>query len=112
MRIRGTIGDWPVDLTIELNEQELQQLTGALPGNAVKPSVSTGRTQDATWLQAQKLLRDQGEVDGPGLMLQLVELAGSEGAAKRLLMQLRHCEQVRVSGSNGDRVTYHWIAER
>lgn len=112
IRIKGTIGDWPVDLTVELDEQDWARLGQHLaldapdiPAPAPAPRVSQ---DEAVWLNAQALLRDGGPVSGPQLLAQLDALAGGNGAGKRLLVRLRHCAQVKVE-NGGDAPVYSWV---
>ncbi len=114
MRIRGRIGDWPVDLTLELDEQDWARLAQALPGGdgsaAVGQPAAAGRAVqvDAQWQAAQELLAAAGSLEGPQLLGQLAALAGGEAAAKRLLVRLRHCPQVRVEAAAAT-ARYTWI---
>lgn len=110
VRIRGQIGAWPVDLTVELDAQDWAQLaqhvsleTPAAPAAAVAPVAN-----DALWQTTLELLRQAGQIDGPQLLGQLAGLAGGEAAGKRLLVRLRHCAQVRVE-TGGDAPIYHWV---
>lgn len=111
MRIRGRIGDWPVDLTLELDAEDWAQLAqhvvaAPIPGVAAVPG-ATADTGDALWQTALQLVRDAGQVEGPRLMTQLAALAGGEAAGKRLLVRLRHCEQIRME-TGADAPIYHW----
>lgn len=113
VRIRGRIGDWPVDLTVELDAEDWAQLAGAvvLPtvdAAAVAPPQATSSGTDALWQTALQLVRDAGQVEGPKLLSQLAALAGGEGAGKRLLVRLRHCEQIRME-TGVDAPIYHWV---
>lgn len=110
VRIRGQIGAWPVDLTVELDAQDWAQLaqhvsleTPAAPAAAVAPVAN-----DALWQTTLDLLRQAGQIDGPQLLGQLAGLAGGEAAGKRLLVRLRHCAQVRVE-TGVDAPIYHWV---
>ncbi|NMY52581.1 hypothetical protein [Pseudomonas sp. WS 5011] len=110
VRIRGQIGAWPVDLTVELDAQDWAQLaqhvsleTPAAPAAAVAPVAN-----DALWQTTLELLRQAGQIDGPQLLGQLAGLAGGEAAGKRLLVRLRHCAQVRVE-TGVDAPIYHWV---
>ena len=110
VRIRGQIGAWPVDLTVELDAQDWAQLaqhvsleTPAAPAAAVAPVAN-----DALWQTTLELLRQAGQIDGPQLLGQLAGLAGGEAAGKRLLVRLRHCTQVRVE-TGVDAPIYHWV---
>ncbi|WP_447794720.1 hypothetical protein [Pseudomonas farris] len=111
LRIRGSIGDWPVDLTLELDEGDWAQLGAQL--QAAKPEASATLAKpvnqdDALWQIAQELLRKAGQLSGPDLLEQLEGLTGSAVAGKRLLVRLRHCANVKVV-SGGDTPLYHWI---
>ncbi|MCY1460748.1 hypothetical protein D9M71_783340 [compost metagenome] len=109
MRIRGMIGDWPVDLTVELDEADWQRLAGArqqstgsgAPQLAVAVPASPA---DQLWLAAQDLLRRAGSSEGPQLLDELEALAGSVGGAKGLLVRLRHNPHVKVEVREGTQV--------
>jgi len=113
VRIRGTIGQWPVDLTVELDESDWARLGGQLQ---VTVPVEAGATvaarpvsqDDALWQTARDLVRQAGQIDGPQLLGQLEALAGSTAAAKRLLVRLRHCSEVKVL-SGTDSPLYSWV---
>ncbi|EZH80035.1 hypothetical protein L0Y47_22145 [Ectopseudomonas composti] len=112
MRIRGRIGDWPVDLTLELDAEDWAQLAqhvvvAPTPGTTTTTATVTTDTGDALWQTALQLVRDAGQVEGPRLMTQLAALAGGEVAGKRLLVRLRHCEQIRME-TGADAPIYHW----
>lgn len=112
LRIRGTIGDLPVDLTLELDQADWAQL-GAHFGNQAQPATTAAssvplRQDDALWQTARDLLRKAGQMNGPELLEQLEGLTGSTVAGKRLLVRLRHCEQVKVE-SGADAPLYHWV---
>ena len=111
VRVRGQIGQWPVDLSIELEAEDWQQLAAHLPAvqatvapvsNAAAPAA-----QDGMWQTTLDLLRQAGSIDGPQLLNQLSALAGGELAGKRLLVRLRHCSQVRME-TGADAPVYHW----
>ena len=115
VRIRGRIGDWPVDLTVELDPQEWAQLAGAIPAVPQTPAatVTTAAVQpdeDKQWQTVLELLRRAGRVEGPQLMAQLAALAGGELAGKRLLVRLRHCDQVRME-AGPDAPVYCWVEQ-
>ncbi|MDD1013735.1 MULTISPECIES: hypothetical protein [Pseudomonas] len=113
MRIRGHIGDWPVDLTLELDPAEWAQLGGQLsavtpaPVQAAAP-VAAARPDDALWQAAREVLRKAGQLSGPELLEHLEGLAGSTAAGKRLLVRLRHSAEVKVE-SGADAPVYHWL---
>lgn len=114
MRIRGRIGDWPVDLTLELDAEDWAQLAqhvvvAPTPGATAAPATAVADTGDALWQTALQLVREAGQVEGPRLMTQLAALAGGEVAGKRLLVRLRHCEQIRME-TGADAPIYHWQA--
>ena len=113
MRIRGQIGDWPVDLTIELEPQEWAQLGKQLESSSIEApttgvAVTPSRQDDGQWQAACDLLRQAGQIDGPQLLDQLSGLTGSAAAGKRLLVRLRHSADVRVE-SRADSPLYHWV---
>ena len=111
VRIRGTIGDWPVDLTVELDEAEWVQLGGQLNVNAPAPVAvahKPANQDDAVWEATKDLLRQAGQMTGPQLLAQLQALTGSTGAGKRLLVRLRHSSEVKVV-SGTDSPVYSWV---
>ncbi|WP_459207565.1 hypothetical protein ACSMEV_05610 [Pseudomonas sp. MLB6B] len=115
MRIRGQIGDWPVDLTIELEPEEWAQLGGRgdVAPSDVSPAPAPAKPlapvvrDDEPLRAACDLLRAAGRLEGPELLDRLESLTGSFAAAKRLLVRLRHSAQVRVV-SEGDAPVYVW----
>jgi len=115
MRIRGRIGDWPVDLTLELEAQDWAQLAAQLPpkpADEVAPvTTAAPRHDDALWQSSLALLRQAGQIEGPQLLEQLAALAGGEAAGKRLLVRLRHCAQVCVEAGD-DAPIYRWAGEQ
>ena len=99
VRIRGTIGDWPVDLTVELDDSDWAKLSAQLPvadAPVSQPAARPVNQDDAVWEATKDLLRKAGQMTGPELLGQLEALAGSTGAGKRLLVRLRHCAEVKV----------------
>lgn len=73
MRIRGQIGDWPVDLTIELAPEEWAQLgkqieVPAVVQGAATPTVAAPRQDDGQWTAARDVLRLAGQMSGPELL--------------------------------------------
>jgi len=115
LRIRGTVGDLPVDLTVEMDESDWTrlgtqlgvQLQESKPASesAAKP---VANRNDAVWDIAQDLLRKAGHMSGPDLLGQLEGLAGSTAAGKRLMVRMRHSSNVKVE-SHGDAPEYHWV---
>jgi len=113
VRIRGQIGDWPVDLTIELDPAEWAQLGRQLEVPVVAeaasaPAPAAPRQDDGQWTAAREVLRQAGQMNGPELLDRLEGLAGSTAAGKRLLVRLRHSSEVKVE-SGADAPVYHWI---
>lgn len=112
LRIRGSIGEWPVDLTLELDEGDWAQLGAHL--QAAKPAATATvatpvvSQDDALWQTTRDLLRQAGQISGPDLLGQLEALTGSSAAGKRLLVRLRHCAEVKVV-SGGDTPLYRWV---
>jgi hypothetical protein len=115
LRIRGTVGDLPVDLTVEMDDADWARLgiqlgaqvqeTSAPTDTSVKPAASRN---DAVWDIAQELLRKAGHLTGPDLLGQLEGLSGSTAAGKRLMVRMRHSANVKVE-SRGDTPVYHWV---
>ena len=111
VRIRGTIGDWPVDLTVELDDSDWAKLGAQLPvgdAPAAAPPAKPASQDDAVWETTKDLLRKAGQMTGPELLGQLEALTGSTGAGKRLLVRLRHCAEVKVI-SGADSPLYSWV---
>jgi hypothetical protein len=109
VRIRGRVGDWPVDLTVELDAQDWAQLAQhMMPAAAASEPAAVAAATDALWQTTLDLLRQAGQIEGPQLLAQLAALAGSETAGKRLLVRLRHSAQVRME-TGADAPIYHWV---
>jgi hypothetical protein len=111
VRIRGQIGDWPVDLTIELEPQEWAQLGRQIEVPVAEPvaaAAAAPRQDDGQWHAACEVLRLAGQMSGPELLDRLEGLAGSTAAGKRLLVRLRHSSEVKVE-SGVDAPVYHWV---
>lgn len=111
LRIRGSIGDWPVDLTLEMDDGDWARLGAQLqvtPSPAPAPSAKPVNQDDELWQIARELLRKAGQLSGPDLLEQLEGLTGSAVSGKRLLVRLRHSSDVKVS-SGGDTPLYSWI---
>lgn len=111
VRIRGQIGAWPVDLSVELDAQDWAQLAQHVsvhaPPVATETPAAAAPANDALWQTTLELLRKAGQIEGPQLLAQLAGLAGGEAAGKRLLVRLRHCTQVRIE-TGVDAPIYHW----
>jgi hypothetical protein len=115
LRIKGTIGDWPVDLTVEMDDADWARLAqnlpaaAAAPASAAAPAPVVGAPVDQLWLAAQDLLRRSGSSEGPQLLDELAALAGSFGAAKGLLVRLRHSPKVKIEVRDGVQL-FNWVA--
>ncbi|VVQ12079.1 hypothetical protein PS918_05419 [Pseudomonas fluorescens] len=111
LRIRGSIGDWPVDLTLEMDEADWARLGAQIQVEKTEVSAAPARPlnqDDALWQVARDLLRKAGQLSGPDLLDQLEALTGSASSGKRLLVRLRHSADVKVT-SGGDTPIYHWV---
>lgn len=114
IRIRGSIGDTPVDLTVEMDAEDWARLGAQLPVAASEPAVTATVApkgqNDALWQTALNLVEQAGQVSGPQLLAHLEGLAGSTAAGKRLLVRLRHSSQVAVQA--GDQAPiYCWVEQ-
>ena len=114
LRIRGTVGDLPVDLTLELDDDDWArlgvQLQAAPVASATAAAVVPVKQRDDVWQSAQDLLRSAGQLSGLELLDRLEGLAGDASAGKRLLVRLRHSAKVKVA-SGGDTPLYSWIGD-
>jgi hypothetical protein len=111
LRIRGTIGDWPVDLTLEMDDGDWARLGAQLQVTAPQAGTAPAKPvnqDDAQWQIAKDLLRKAGQLSGPELLDQLEGLTGSAASGKRLLVRLRHSADVKVT-SGGDTPIYRWL---
>lgn len=113
LRIRGSIGDWPVDLTLEMDDGDWARLGAQLQvtqplASAAAASAKPVNQDDALWQITRDLLRKAGQLSGPDMLEQLEGLTGSAASGKRLLVRLRHCADVKVT-SGGDTPLYSWI---
>ena len=108
LRIKGRVGDWPVDLTVEMDAEDWAWLAAHLPLEAPPGAVRSVSPVDEHWHQAQELLQRAGSLEGPQLLGDLAALAGGEAAGKRLLVRLRHCPQVQVESGEAAPL-YRWI---
>ena len=114
LRIRGTVGDLPVDLTLELDDGDWARLGAQLQATPVAAPaaapVASPKQNENLWQNAQDLLRNAGQLNGLELLDQLEGLAGDASAGKRLLVRLRHSAKVKVS-SGGDTPLYSWVGD-
>lgn len=93
IRVRGQIGQWPVDLTIEMQPGDWQALMTGL--KCVAPTEEPAADLD----QALSLLVEPTE--GPELLAKLADLLGSSAEAKRVLVRLRHSAKVVITSQDG-----------
>lgn len=113
IRIRGRIGDLPVDLEVTLDSEDWQQLRQGVRGDqpaAAPPAPAAPPAADPAWEAAQQLLRQHVTLDGPTLLAELRALVGSDQAAKRLLVRLRHNAAVTVTPGEGAPL-FRWNGE-
>lgn len=113
LRIRGTVGQWPVDLTLELDDEDWAKLGAQIqpmvePAAPATPEARPASQDDKTWQAALDILRAAGQISGPQLLDQLSALSGSTAAGKRLLVRMRHSAQVKVD-SGADAPLYSWV---
>lgn len=113
LRIRGTVGELPVDLTLELDDSDWARLGAQLqatPTPSAAPAAAPAKQDEDLWQNAQDLLRKAGQLSGLELLDQLEGLAGDASAGKRLLVRLRHSAKVKVA-SGGDTPLYSWVGD-
>jgi hypothetical protein len=114
LRIRGTVGQWPVDLTLELDDEDWAKLGAQLKSAAPELAAAQvqesrpARQDDQIWQTATGILQQAGQMSGPQLLGQLEALTGSTAAGKRLLVRLRHSANVKVD-SGADAPLYSWV---
>ena len=114
LRIRGTVGQWPVDLTLELDDEDWAKLGAQLKPAAAEaaltpvPDSKPVSQDDNAWQTAVGILKSSGQMSGPALLSQLEALTGSTAAGKRLLVRLRHSANVKVD-SGADAPLYSWV---
>jgi hypothetical protein len=114
LRIRGTVGQWPVDLTLELDDEDWAKLGAQLTSGAPELAAAQvqesrpARQDDQIWQTATGILQQAGQMSGPQLLGQLEALTGSTAAGKRLLVRLRHSANVKVD-SGADAPLYSWV---
>lgn len=112
LRIKGRIGDWPVDLTVEMDAEDWAQLAAHLPSEIQPPAAvrtaPVAAPANDLWPQALQLLQAVGSMEGPQLLAELAALAGGEAAGKRLLVRLRHAPQVQIE-NGAEAPLYRWV---
>lgn len=116
VRIRGSIGDWPVDLTLELDAEDWRQLAQHVPPPPLgEPQVAAARAPapaapvDRLWQTAQTCRAAAGG-SRPQLLAELEGFSGNAGAAKQLLVRLRHDARVKVEVVDGTQV-FVWLED-
>ncbi|MCJ8168456.1 hypothetical protein [Atopomonas sediminilitoris] len=125
MKISGRIGEQVVDLTVSLEPHEWVQLAQAgvqlapaltapadltvttAPAASMAGVAASAPSADKLLTMALQVLAAHGACDGPTLRGELLALAGSEVAAKRLLVKLRHHPQVTLEEHQAAPV-YRW----
>ena len=116
IRIKGTVGNLPVDLAIDMDAEDWAHLTGPFATAsenattaATPPAQSKARAEDnGVWRSVLLLLEQAGRIEGPALLDQVQGLVGDVAAGKRMLVRLRHCPQVRVE-AGADAPVYCWV---
>ncbi len=112
IRIRGHIGEMPVELSVELEDEDWARLAAQLrqPPSGEVAIAPAGKApgHDELWHNARQLLSEARQMDGPQLLAELATLGGSVQAGKRLLVRLRHSSEVQVDSSDQAAV-YRWI---
>ena len=75
VRIRGTIGDWPVDLTVELDDSDWAKLGAQLPvadAPVSQPAARPVNQDDAVWEATKDSRLDAAAL--PALLIVLIGL--------------------------------------
>lgn len=86
------------------------------PAALGEPQVAAARAPapaapvDRLWQTAQDLLRGSGRIEGPQLLAELEGFSGNAGAAKQLLVRLRHDARVKVEVVDGTQV-FVWLED-
>lgn len=117
IRIRGRVGNCPVELEIELDAQDW-----ALLGAALSPVAAAAVVDEETpaavaarpspsgspfWEQAKQLVQSAQALSGPELLVQLEALCGNVQQAKQLMVRLRHTAEIVVE-RGPDALLYRW----
>lgn len=111
IRIRGHIGEMPVELSVELDDEDWARLTTQLRQPLEgEPQVPPAKAteHDELWHNARQLLSEAGQIEGPQLLAELATLCGSTQAGKRMLVRLRHSAEVQVD-SGEQAAVYRWV---
>lgn len=124
LRIRGTVGSFPVDLEVSLDQEDWDKLIVGVLGSKQTPQVNVSEVSsevssdklstvsglnkiDSFLEPALALVRQAGAISGPSLLVKLEGLSGNMQAAKQLLMRLRHSNQVVVE-RGAEALIYRW----
>lgn len=114
IRIRGRVGNCPIELDIELDAQDWMALGAAVHASPSEPEAAesspqtSGRSSaEAFWAQAKQLVQSSGSIAGPALLVQLEALCGNVQQAKQLMVRLRHSAEVVVE-RHPDALLYRW----
>lgn len=124
LRIRGTVGSFPVDLEVSLDQEDwdklaaglmtLKQSGGAVNSSEESPEVSSSAVTtsnlnkiDSFFEPALAVVRQAGAISGPSLLVKLEGISGNMQSAKQLLMRLRHSNQVVVE-RGAEALIYRW----
>ena len=112
IRIRGHIGEMPVELSVELDDEDWARLATQLRqpplGELNTAPAEKPAEHDELWHTARQLLSEARQMEGPQLLAELATLGGSPQAGKRLLVRLRHSAEVQVD-SGEQAAVYRWI---
>nr|WP_308701136.1 hypothetical protein [Pseudomonas aeruginosa] len=79
-------------------------------GQVQRARVAPAAPVDRLWQTAQDLLRGSGRIEGPQLLAELEGFSGNAGAAKQLLVRLRHDARVKVEVVDGTQV-FVWLED-
>lgn len=116
VRIRGSIGDWPVDLTLELDAEDWRQLAQHVPRRrwASRRSRRPGRRRrQRRWIAYGRPPRTCCAAAGgsrAAVAGGVGGFSGNAGAAKQLLVRLRHDARVKVEVVDGTQV-FVWLED-
>ena len=124
LRNRRSIGNFPVDLEVSLDQEDWDKLAAGLmsfkqsmPVNSAEDAAETSAEQVVTASSVNKIdsflepalavVRQAGAISGPSLLVKLEGISGSMQSAKQLLMRLRHSNQVVVE-RGAEALIYRW----
>ena len=107
LRIRGTVGDLPVDLTVELDDGDWARLGNWRASSTMRRWKVCSSCLSATAATA-KACPTRRCCRCSSCWAMTTRWAGDASAGKRLLVRLRHSARVKVA-SGGDTPLYSWI---